>query len=104
MDKPHLARRARWAASVVAVAGLAGCGGNLSGQYADASGLMKFNFKAGHKVEMENPFGGGAVEYDYEIKDKALHVMMPQGTQVFPLDDKGCFQVSFVARVCKVES
>jgi len=51
MDKPHLARRARWAASVVAVAGFAGCGGSLSGQYADASGLMKFNFKAGRKVE-----------------------------------------------------
>src|SRR5882672_1347759 len=98
MDKPHLARRARWAASVVAVAGIAGCGGSLSGQYADASGLMKFNFKAGHKVEMENPFGGGTVEYEYKIKDRALHVMMPQGTQVFPMDDQGCFQVSFVAR------
>lgn len=104
MEKPHFARRARWAASVVAIAGFTACGGSLSGQYADSSGLMKFNFKAGHKVEMENPFGGGSVEYDYEIKDKALHVKMPQGTQVFPLDDKGCFQVSFIARVCKVES
>ena len=86
MDKPHLARRTRWAACVVAVAGFAGCGGRLNGQYADASGLMKFNFKSGHKVEMENPIGGGSVEYDYEI------------------GDKGCFQVSFIARVCKVES
>jgi hypothetical protein len=104
MNYPNVARAWRYAASAAVVAGLSACGGSFSGPYADDSGLMKFTFKSGHKVEMVAPFGGGSVEYDYEIKDKTLRILMPQGTQIFPIDDKGCFAVTFVGKVCKVKS
>jgi hypothetical protein len=104
MRYPDLARTVRGAAAVALVAGLAGCAGSLSGAYADESGLLKFTFKPGHKVEIHNPLGFGNVEYEYEIKDKALRIEMPEGTQVFPFVEKGCFQVSVFGKVCKVKS
>ena len=104
MNYPNSARITRVVAGAVVVAGFAGCGGALNGEYADDSGLMKFTFKPGHKVEIHNPLGMGNIEYEYEIKDKALHIKMPQGTEVFPFVENGCFQVSVFGKVCKVKS
>ena len=103
MTKTMLARVAGYFPLIAIVTVIAGCGGGLSGYYADETGLMKFNFKPGHKVEMENPFGGGSVEFDYQIKDKALRINMPQGMQVYPFTEHGCFMVTFVGKVCKVK-
>jgi hypothetical protein len=97
-------RASRCAALAAVLVGIAACGGGFSGPYTDANGIMKYTFKSGGKVEIALPFGAGTAEFDYEIKDRKLRINTPEGTQIFPIDEKGCFDVPLVGKMCRVKN
>lgn len=79
---------------------MAACGGGPSGEYADSSGLFKYNFKSGGKVEMTTM--GGTVELDYKFEGGKVK-LGPQGSQlVWSFDQDGCLDAGgFMGKLCK---
>ena len=93
---PHLRRCALGFALLVTVS----CGGGPSGEYADSSGLFKYNFKSGGKVEMTSM--GGTVELDYAFEDGKVKLGPEASRQVLSFDKDGCLDAgAFVGKLCK---
>jgi len=84
---------------------LAACGGGVSGEYTDESGMFTYNFKSGGKVEVTtNVFGMVQTqEMDYEVEDGKLK-LGPKGgpQQVISIDDEGCLNAGFLqGKMCR---
>lgn len=84
---------------------LTACGGGVSGEYTDDSGMFTYNFKSGGKVEMTtNVFGVVQTqEMDYEVDDGKVK-LGPKGgpQQVIDIDDDGCLDAGFLqGKMCR---
>lgn len=81
---------------------LASCGGGLSGEYADSSGLFKYNFKSGGKVEMTTM--AGVIETDYRLDGDRVKVGPEGSATILSLDKDGCLDAGgFMGKLCKAK-
>lgn len=80
---------------------LAGCGPSLSGKYVSEGalgGMMSFDFTDGDTVRVEAM--GQIVEGAYKVEGKDLKITANNMTQIFVLEDDGCFSTGPLGRVC----
>lgn len=93
----------RFAAIVIAVASLTGCGSKLDGTYtpADGEGLISsITFKSGGKVEVTGL--GMTKEGTYELEGNKVKVTLSNDTTIMTIDDKGCLDGGgIIGRFCK---
>ncbi len=67
---------------------LVACGQSLEGNYTDALGMMNYRFTSDGRVSMGAL--GLEVEYEYEIEDDKVRILMPEGDdQVLTLTEDG---------------
>lgn len=87
-------------ASALAVM-LAACGQSLSGKYegeGNLGGMMSLDFKDGDTVRVEAM--GQIVEGAYQVEGKEIKVTANNQTQIFLLEDDGCFRAGPLGRMC----
>jgi hypothetical protein len=72
---------------LVAALLLSACGSNLDGTYTDEMGMVTLTFKSNGKVSQS--VMGMETEWDYEVEEDKIKVLMPQGTMVWTLQDDG---------------
>lgn len=69
------------------------CGSKLDGTYTDRDHYIKLTFESDSKAIIGGGFSPN-VEVDYKIDGKNLKLTVPQGTEVFTLEDRGDIRVS----------
>jgi hypothetical protein len=55
--------------------------------------MFDLEFKDGNKANMISTFGGGTVEFDYEVDGKEVKLKFPQGTMIATITDDGCLSL-----------
>jgi len=75
---------------LVAALSFAACGSKLDGTYTDETGIVTLSFKSNGKVSQS--VMGMETEWNYEVEENKIKVLMPQGTMVWTLQDDGSIQ------------
>jgi hypothetical protein len=91
----HIAELPR-AGSIALLALVCSCSreSRLEGRYSAQNGSMfDLEFKEGNKANMVSGFGGGTVEFDYEVDGKEVKLKFPQGTMIATITDDGCLSL-----------
>ena len=77
------------------VIALAGCGGGLSGTYADDMGAVTYEFQSNGKVLITSGFGA-AVELEYKKDGDKIRIGTPEGAQVLTITEEGHIDMGFI--------
>lgn len=91
----------RWLLAAAIVLSLASCGPSLSGRYEGQGNLrtmMSFDFKDGDTVRIETM--GQIVEAAYKLEGKEIRITANNMTQIYVLEDDGCFKAGPLGRMC----